>query len=140
MRVLMILSLMLLGGCGARSTAFIMGQTTKADVVAEKGDQFTELKIPVKDGSIMKFKDNETIQLKGDIVTNRFTNPSGDQKLLIWWKHKFKDCVTTSQKLPHDPKAHTPPEIEFSCPSEGMSVVYTEGSDFISRVVENEKK
>ena len=54
MRALIIFSLLLLGACGAKKTSFIMGQTTRADVVAEKGDPLSEEVIPVKDGSIMK--------------------------------------------------------------------------------------
>lgn len=118
-----------------------MGQTTRADVVAEKGDPLSEEIIPVKDGSIMKYSNDEKIQLKGEVVTNRFTNPSGDEKLVMWWKHKFKSCsFLKSSTLPSDPKAHTSKEIEMACPEEGLSVIYTEGSDTISRVVEYEKK
>ena len=141
MRALIIFSLLLLGACGAKKTSFIMGQTTRADVVAEKGDPLSEEVIPVKDGSIMKYSNDEKIQLKGEVVTNRFTNPSGDEKLVMWWKHKFKSCsFLKSSTLPSDPKAHTSKEIEMACPEEGLSVIYTEGSDTISRVVEYEKK
>jgi hypothetical protein len=141
MRALIIFSLLLLGACGAKKTSFIMGQTTRADVVAEKGDPLSEEVIPVKDGSIMKYSNDEKIQLKGEVVTNRFTNPSGDEKLVMWWKHKFKSCsILKSSTLPSDPKAHTSKEIEMACPEEGLSVIYTEGSDTISRVVEYEKK
>lgn len=140
MRVLFILSLLLLGACGVKNNNIIMGETTRADLLAEKGEPLSEHAIPNKDGTVLKFKNHESVQLRGDIVTNRFTNPSGNEKLVMWWKHKFKDCLTTSQKLAHDSKSHTPPEIELACPSEGLSVIYTEGSDLISRVVENEKK
>jgi hypothetical protein len=141
MRALIIFSLLLLSACGAKKTSFIMGQTTRADVVAEKGDPISEEIIPVKDGSIMKYSNDEKIQLKGEVVTNRFTNPSGDEKLVMWWKHKFKSCsFLKSSTLPSDPKAHTSKEIEMACPEEGLSVIYTEGSDTISRVVEYEKK
>ena len=141
MRALIIFSLLLLGACGAKKTSFIMGQTTRADVVADRGDPLSEEVIPVKDGSIMKYSNDEKIQLKGEVVTNRFTNPSGDEKLVMWWKHKFKSCsLLKSSTLPSDPKAHTSKEIEMACPEEGLSVIYTEGSDTISRVVEYEKK
>ena len=141
MRALIIFSLLLLGACGAKKTSFIMGQTTRADVVADRGDPLSEEVIPVKDGSIMKYSNDEKIQLKGEVVTNRFTNPSGDEKLVMWWKHKFKSfSLLKSSTLPSDPKAHTSKEIEMACPEEGLSVIYTEGSDTISRVVEYEKK
>ncbi len=123
-----------------------MGETTRADVIAEKGEPLSEEDLSKEataapDSSIMNFENGEKIQLKGDIVTNRFTNPTGDKKLVMWWKHKFKECIGLKQtKLAHDIKAHTPPEIELTCPSEGLSIIFTEGSDVVSRVVENEKK
>ena len=142
MRISFILCLLLSScGGGGRQSSMKMGETTRADVIAEKGEPLSEEKPPVKDASILNYQDDEKIQLKGDIVTNRFTNPKGDEKLVLWWKHKFKSCpfikVTT---LAQDSKAHTPPEVEMACPSQGLSVIYTQGSDIISRVVENEKK
>ncbi len=134
------LSVLLLTSCSGKQSSFTMGHTTRADVVAEKGEPLSEEILPVHDGKIMKYSDDEKIQLKGEIVTNRFTNPRGNEKLVMWWKHKFKDCLTNTQKIASDPNSHTPPEIEFSCPEEGLSVIYTEGSVLISRVVENEKK
>lgn len=141
MRSLSILALLLLvSACGARkSSSYKMGQTTRADVVAEKGEPLEEVAIPIPDSKVMKFAGNETFQLKGDVVVNRFTNPAGDEKLVLWWKNRFKDCTTQEKKLPRDPKSHTPGEIELSCPAEGLSIIYTEGSSAVSRVVEFEK-
>lgn len=116
-----------------------MGETTRADIIAEKGEPVEVQSIPVANSEVLKYANNESFQVKGDVVVNRFTNPSGDEKLVLWWKNRFKDCTTTSKALPKDPKAHTPGEIEFSCPAEGISVIYTEGSSAVSRVVEFEK-
>lgn len=132
--------LLLLASCGVKKSSFKMGKTTRSDVVALKGEPLKEEAIPVDDGKVMVYGDDEKYQLKGDIVVNSFKNPQGDEKLLLFWKHKFKDCKTLSKTLPRDPGAHTPPEIEMSCPSEGVSVIYTEGSDSVSRVVEYEVK
>jgi hypothetical protein len=142
MKACIILSLLLLSACGAKRSSFKIGETTRADVITEKGEPLSEEKIPeVKDGSMLKFKNNESIQLKGDLVSNRFTNPTGDEKLVMWWKHKFKSCpFMKTTTLPQDPKAHTQPEVEMACPEQGLSVIYTQGSDTISRVVEYEKK
>jgi hypothetical protein len=142
MKAFIILSLLLLSACGANRSSFKIGETTRADVIAEKGEPLSEEILPaVKDGSMMKFKNNESIQLKGEVVSNRFTNPTGDEKLVMWWKHKFKSCAFLKlTTLPQDPKAHTQPEVEMACPEEGISVIYTQGSDTISRVVEYEKK
>lgn len=133
--------LLLVSACGARkSSSYKMGETTRADVLAIKGeDPVEESKLPMKDSSVMKFKDHDTFQLKGDVVVNRFSNPTGDEKLVLWWENHFKDCLTVTKKLPRDSQTHTPGEIELSCPEEGISVIYTEGSSAVSRVVEFEK-
>lgn len=141
MRSLYLLSLLLLvSACGARkSSSYKMGETTRSEVVAEKGEPLEEVSIPVPDSKVMKYAGNESFQLKGDVVVNRYSDPAGDEKLVLWWKNKFKDCKTTSKALPKDPQAHTPGEIELTCPEEGISVIYTEGSSAVSRVVEFEK-
>jgi hypothetical protein len=117
-----------------------MGHTTRSEVVAIKGEPLKEEEIPTPEGKVMIYENDEKYQLKGDIVINRFKNPNGDEKLLIFWKHKLKDCLTNTKKLPISLGSHTPPEIELSCPAEGLSVIYTEGSDSVSRVVEYEAK
>lgn len=140
MRLYLCLGLVVLSACGAKKSGIKMGETTRADVIAEKGEPLSEETPPVKNTTIMNYDDNEKIQLKGEIVTNRFTNPLGDEKLLLWWKHKFKDCSGLKKSiLAQHSKAHTSPEIELSCPEQGLSIIYTEGSDTVSRVVENEK-
>jgi hypothetical protein len=140
MRPLFLLALMLLTSCGVKKSSFIMGKTTRSDLVEIKGEPLKEEVVPIEDGKIMVYEDDEKYQLKGDIVVNSFKNPKGDERLVLFWKHKFKNCRTSTRKLPQDIKAHTPPEIELSCPEEGQSVIYTEGSDSVSRVVEYEAK
>ena len=151
----LVLGLLLLSACGGggNHSSMKMGETTRADVIAlkgeplseevisQKGEPLSEKNSAVNATKIMNYENDEKIQLKGDIVTNRFTNPVGDEKLVLWWKHKFKECaLLKSTTLAQDPKSHTPPEIEMACPEQGLSVIYTQGSDIISRVVENEKK
>jgi hypothetical protein len=140
MRFSLILTLFFLASCGVKTTSFKMGQTTRSEVVAMKGEPLKEEEIPTPEGKVMVYANDEKFQLKGDIVINRFKNPNGDEKLLIFWKHKLKDCLTHSKKIPASLGSHTPPEIELSCPEEGLSVIYTEGSDSVSRVVEYEAK
>ena len=137
----LILGLLFVSACGAKKSSFKIGETTRADVIALKGEPLSEEVIPIPDGKIMQYQDDEKIQLKGEMVTNRFSNPKGDEKLVMWWKHKFKECTGLKLvKLAQDKKSHLPPEIEMACPEEGISVIFTEGSDTISRVVEYEKK
>jgi hypothetical protein len=140
MRSSLILVFLFLASCGGKTTSFKMGHTTRSEVVAIKGEPLKEEEIPGPEGKVMIYENDEKYQLKGDIVVHRFKNPIGDEKLLLFWKHKLKDCTTNSKKLPVNLGAHTPPEIELSCPEEGLSVIYTEGSDSVSRVVEYEAK
>lgn len=140
MRSSIILALLLLSACGAKKSTFVMGQTTRSDLVAVKGEPLKEEVIPVEGGKVMIYDNNEKYQLKNDVVVNSYKDPSKEQSLLIFWKHEFKECLTTLKKLPEAPMAHTPPEWELSCPEQGVGVVYLEGSDIISRVVENAKK
>jgi hypothetical protein len=140
MRSSILLALLLLSACGAKRSSFVMGKTTRADVVSLKGEPIKEEAIPVDDGKVMVYDNDEKYQLKGDVVVNSFKNPTKEQSLLLFWKHEFKDCVTNLKKLSQDINTHTPPEMELSCPAQGLSVIYTDGSSVVSRVVENEKK
>ena len=69
-----------------------------------------------------------------------FRNPSSEENSVLFWKHKFKDCEVTERKITPQEDAHQLPEIELACKSQGVSVVYVEGSNFISRVVEYAKE
>lgn len=139
MKSIFYLSLLVLAACGVKQSSPKYGKATVADLVAEKGPPVEEKKIPINEGKVLIFEGNEKYQVKGDIVTHGFKEPKGDQKTLIFWKHKFKDCDTSTKQI-NVIKGHELPEFELACPSEGISVIYTEGSEFISRVVEYEKK
>jgi len=116
-----------------------MGKTTRADVIAEKGQPISEAVNPMPNSTTLKFKNDENFQLKDDIVVNRFANPESEEKSILWWKHKFKDCQTRTTQLEQAPGSHTPPEIEFACNAEGTAVIYSQGSDVVIRVVQFEK-
>jgi hypothetical protein len=131
---------LVLSSCGTKSSPVKMGVTTRSELVAIKGEPLREDSIPVKDGELLVFSDEEKFQLRGDVVIHSFRNPKGDESLLIFWKHKFKDCLTTVKKISPFEKSHTSPEIEYACPDQGQSVIYSEGSDSISRILEYEKK
>ena len=142
MRPLLFLSLLFLASsCGAKKTSssYEMGKTTRADVIAVKGPPVSEVTNPVPDSTTIKYQNGESFQLKGDLVVNRFADPVAEEKTILWWKHKFKNCRTRTTQLELEPGSHTPPEIEFACPAEGMAVIYTQGSDSVSRVVQFEK-
>jgi hypothetical protein len=130
---------MIIAACGAKNSSVDFGKTTVSDLIVLKGEPLEEKKIPVKDSKILVFPNNETFQVKNDTVTHGFKDPRGDEKSLIYWKHKFRKCEALTTKI-SEVKRHELPEYELKCPEQGKTVVYTEGSDFISRVIQHEKK
>jgi hypothetical protein len=140
MRSLYFLILLSLAACGVKQTSLDYGKTTVADLVAIKGEPEAEEKIPVKEGKVLIYPDDEKYQVKGEVVTGGFKKPKGNEKTLIYWKHKLKDCETKLRKVQSKQDGHTMPEYELACEESGLSVIYTEGSEFVSRVIEYEKK
>ncbi len=107
---------------------------TVADLIREKGQPLKEESIPTENGKILNYPGDEKFQVKGDIVTNSFRQPKADETTLLFWKNNFKECETTEKIL--KPADHEAAEKELACPSRGLSVLYTDGSDFVSRVIE----
>lgn len=138
MKSYLYLFVLALAACGVKHSSVDYGKTTVADLVSEKGEPITKSS-PQKSVEIYQYPDNEKYQIKGDLVTHGFKDPKGDQRTLIYWKHKFKDCDSVTRKI-SEPKGHVLPEYEMKCAEQGLTVIYTEGSEFVSRVVEHEKK
>lgn len=139
MKPLFYLSLLVVASCGVKHSSVDYGKTTVSDLVAQKGEPIEEKKIPVKDAKILLYDDNEKFQVKGDVVTHGFKDPKGDEKTVLYWKHKFRDCSTSTRKI-SETKGHELPEYELKCSEQGTTVIYTEGSDFVSRIIEHEKQ
>jgi hypothetical protein len=139
MKSFLYLSLLTITACGLKHTAIDYGKTTVSDLIAVKGRPVEENKIPVDDGKILIYEDNEKFQAKDNIITHGFKDPKGDERTVIFWKHKFRDCDVRLRKI-SEPKGHEFPEYEMKCPSLGQSVIYSEGSEFVSRIIEHEKQ
>lgn len=138
MKPFLYLSLLAFAACGVKHSSVDYGKTTAAALISERGEPL-EKSAPVKSVEIYQYADNEKFQIKDEIVTHGFKDPKGDERTLIYWKHKFKDCDSTSRKI-SERKGHEIPEYELKCSSQGLTVIYTEGSEFVSRVVEHEKQ
>lgn len=140
MKSLFFVVLLGLAACGVKHSSVDYGRTTVGDLIAVKGHPLSEENVPSSSSSkILVYENNEKFQTKGDVVTHGFRMPSGDEKSLIFWKHKFRDCDTITRKI-SKPQAHILPEFELKCAAEGLAVIYSEGSEFVSRVIENEKQ
>jgi hypothetical protein len=139
MKSVLCLLMLIISACGVRHSSVHYGTTTVSDLVAAKGEPVQKQSIPVKDSEIYQYPNNENYQIKNDIVINGFKDPVEDERTLLFWKHKFKDCETVTTEIVKG-EGHQFPVYELKCPKEGLSVVYTSGSEFVSRVIENEKE
>jgi hypothetical protein len=136
MKTVLYFFLFIFSACGVKHKPVHYGETSKGDLIALKGEPLEEKTLPSKNSLMLIYPENEKYQLQDNVVTYGLKDPKGDQIFLIFWKHKFKDCLTTLTKLP--PQGHLPSEIQFSCPEQGLTVVYSEGSEFITRILEHE--
>ena len=125
--------------CGGGHKTLDYGKTTRSDLLAQRGEPIKEESILIDKGSILIYPENHKFQLKNDIVTHGFKDPVEDEKNLIYWKHKFKNCLTTTKKI-SGPLSHELPEYELKCASMGISVIFREESEFITRIIEFEKE
>jgi hypothetical protein len=138
MKPIIYLSLLAFAACGVRRTSVDFGKTTSAQLIAEKGEPTKITDAPIQDTKIYQYPENEKFQLKDDVVTHGLKDPIGDEVNVIFWKHKFKDCATVTRKI-SDQTGHLPPQYEMKCDSQGVSVIYTQGSDYVSRVIQYAK-
>lgn len=132
MRPFLFIALLILSSCGLRTSVVDYGKTSVSALIEEKGPPQSVEILPVKNSTMLIYE-HEKYQAQAQIVTAGFRNPIGAQKTLLYWKHQFKKCETQTRKSNND-------EFEFACPAEGITVIYADGSEFISRVVEYEKK
>lgn len=133
-RSLSLFFLLLLLSCG-RPTDDGVKLVSRAAVIEAKGEPLEEKDLPLKDGKMMIYPNEEKFQLKGEEVTHAFRQPEDKERSLIYWQHQFKDCRTKTQNLPRDIKSHTAGEVELSCPELKIRVIYTEGSGTVSRII-----
>lgn len=139
MKSFLCLSLLALAACGVKHTPIDYGKTTVSDLIAAKGEPIEDKAVPVEDSKMLIYPKNEKFQVKDNIVHYGFKEPSGDERTLLYWKHKFRDCDTTTRQISKH-QGHQLPEYELNCRAQGITVIYTENSEFVSRIVEHEKK
>ena len=138
MRQILFLCLLILAACGMRPSNIDFGKTTSKELVSERGEPLEVRKISEVSSEIYQYDNNEKFQIKNDIVIQGIFDPKGEEKSLLYWKHKLKEC-DTSERMIKKPVGHEMPEYELSCSSEGVTVIYSGGSEFVSRVIHHEK-
>jgi hypothetical protein len=127
-----------LGACGKKAQ-LEFGKTRVSELRVIKGEPLKEESIPREEGKILIFEGDEKFQVEGETVTHGIRNPEGDEVLLLYWKHKFQDCETKTEKIA---KASGDgwAQVQYSCPAQGLAVTYFENHDSILRVIEYAKK
>lgn len=112
--------------CGQKHLSVKYGKTTKASLISMQGPPLKE------EASVLFYPNDLRFQVESNIVTTGFRTPHEEEKELLYWQRRFKECETYEKKI-------SPEERELGCPKAGVSVVYVGGSEFVSRVVEYEK-
>lgn len=140
MRLLVLLSLVLTVSCAANKRETHYGKTTVPELILLKGEPLKEEAIPVKDGKIFLYSDNLKFQIKNNVVTHSYRNPTNDESTLIFWKHAFKNCNPTNEKISQKNNGHELIEFLMKCDAQGIGVVYLADSETVLRVIEYEKK
>lgn len=140
---LLFLAILLLTSCGIkieRDQNKSYGQISAKSFIADKGEPVKIEILSNQDGEALIYQNDEKFQVKNEVVIAGFRNPSAEENSVLYWKHKFRECEVTERKITPEKDAHQLAEIELACKSLGQSVVYVEGSNFISRVVEYAKE
>jgi hypothetical protein len=125
--------------CGVKQKSVSFGETKKEELLTLRGVPEREETIPVKDSSLVVYSENESYQIQNGVVKASLKSPAAEEKSVMFWKHKLKDCITDLKKVPN-PDPHGPAQMELDCASEGIKVVYLEGSETVQKVVEYAKK
>ena len=140
MKILFLLFLVFTVSCAANKKEAQYGKTTVPELIILKGEPLKEEPIPVEGGKILIYEDNEKFQIKNNVVTHSFRNPTVDESNLIYWKHAFKDCDSTTTVISEITSGHELAEFLMKCDAMGIGVVYFDRSEVILRVMEYEKK
>lgn len=140
MRLCLYLSVLILVSisCGKKEESISLGESKKEDLFLVRGNPQSEESIPVKDSSLVVYSENESYQIKNGIVTASLKSPASEENSVMFWKHKLKECLTKLNKL-EDKTSHGPARMELDCPSEGLKIVYMEGSEKVLKVVQYAK-
>ena len=138
-KILILFSLLLLAvSCGNKAKSVKYGQTTTSDLIVLKGEPLKEEDLSIPQSKMLIYENDEKYQVEKDIVVNSFRNPKQDERMLLYWKHKYPDCSFEIQKV-NQAKTHQKGEEELRCSSAGLSVIYDPNIQQVIRVVEYEK-
>ncbi len=121
--------------CGNKSSSIKYGEMTSSELVSLKGEPIREEQLSTPEAKMFIYEDDEKYQINDGVVVNSFRNPISDERMLIYWKHKFKNNSYLVQKL-NQKVLHTQVQEEYKFDSAGVSVIYDPTTEQVVRVVE----
>lgn len=126
------------------------GDKVKQDVIQIKKSTINDLKsalgqpkridVDPKDNSkkIHVYSEENKYQTENDVVTAKYRAPEGEEKKLLYWKHFCKDHHFKLNSIPKKEKDHSLEKLEGNCKEKGITIIYDQDLDQVSRVVEYE--
>lgn len=132
--------LFLFVSCGGANSGSVKkkkyGILTVSELISEKGEALSIVKSDTPNVEFYNYENEEKYQIDKGIVVSSFREPAGDEKTLIYWKHKYSDCAIQVNALSQKSDTHTRPDEEYRCASEGVSLIYNPNIEQVVRVVE----
>lgn len=135
LKIILFIPLLSLVACGAKKEGIRYGETTKAALISEEGEP-QSIETPRPSVEILQYEGEQKYQVQNDLVVAGFRNPLKEEKALLYWRHKFKDCKTEFTELT-ETKTHLKPEKQLRCASLGINVIYDPNTDQVTRIVES---
>ncbi len=122
----------LLTSCGEKKS-IEPGITSRSSLIEIKGAPQATQKVP--GGEVLIYRGNEKFQISSEKVSATFRDPTGDERNVLYWRHRFRDCSVKEFPLSEE----LIPEMELKCAARGQSIVFVKNSGKVSRITEYEK-
>ncbi|HXH31039.1 MAG TPA: hypothetical protein VNJ01_09525 [Bacteriovoracaceae bacterium] len=139
MKFYLLITMVLVISCGDKNPTSVIGAHGN-NLIETHGDPIRIDPLPLTNSSMFIYPGNRKFQLQNNTVTNSYRDPQGDETTVLFWKHKFKKCQTELVRVMAEKPSHRNLPVELRCPDQGIGVIFSEGSDLVSRVVEFEKE
>jgi hypothetical protein len=125
--------------CSGQSPLVEFGKTSRSQLKSQLGEP-QRVENPAPKVEVLVYEDNKKFQIQEDTVVAGFREPTEEEKVLLYWRHQFRDCATTTTELAKPAESHLQAEKQLSCEAQGISVIYDPNIDQVTRVVEHAKK
>lgn len=138
-RLIICTSLIIATSCSEQSKRVKYGTTTREELTSELGEP-EKIENPKTTIEVLVYKNNQKFQVTKKIVVAGMRDPKNEEKSLLYWKHTYKDCQTTTTVLKVSDGSDLQAHKQFGCSSLGQFVVYDPNIDQVIRVVDHVEK